>query len=214
MERKYFIETNFICESSKNNLKEWEEKFNNESNQSETFKKKYYTLKDQVQQHQFMNHARSSAQRIAQKEQKGMNSVFSADTSDGLCSGSVARWSPKSNAKILDKDIGPNSVASFGSVLGHHARTLVGTLGCHAIGGGETKDRGRSGTPETTSSESSPPPSAVSSNSRRSSHLPSWNKGTSKIRGSSNEVRKMSLSEIHNFFVHHSEVNLTCLFCN
>jgi len=144
---------------------EWEEKLSTQTTQADTFKKKYYTLKEQVQQYQYMDHARSSAHRIAESSNSsndnsgfgGIQSVFSGDASDGLCSSSVNRCSPKQSKKKTDKDFSQNSVASFGSVLGHHARSLVGSFGC---AGGANVDPHP--TNQFLSNRSTPPPSVTS----------------------------------------------------
>jgi len=144
-----------------------------------------------------MDTARSSANRIAQKEQTNLNmsNVFSGDTADGLCS-AASRCSPKNISRRSDKgaasagggggELGQNSVASFGSVLGHHARSLVGSFGgCNGIGSGSLHDGssrrrgGRGISPDSKSSyESKSNPTSVVSgsdgingSSRKTPHL-------------------------------------------
>lgn len=135
---------------------EWEEKLNEQSAQSETFRRKYYHLKDQYQHAQYMEAARHSANRITghrglgdaagasphDTSLDGSGSIFSCGSSPMSMGGSLRRGRSGNQDDVLNghshqhTTTSAPSVASFGSALGQHARSLVGSIGCYGMGDG------------------------------------------------------------------------------
>lgn len=176
---------------------EWEEKLNEQSAQSESFRKKYYNLKDQHQQTQYMDAARNSANNIRGKDHNN-NTSFTPDASDGIFSCGSSPMSANSNKISRGRSNGGDnhhnfnntsnnhvsgaaSVASIGSALGQHARSLVGSIGCYGMGdtAGPTVKKTR-GSPKNISSRNSSPPSVTGSSNSTGSNNNNGRRRTSR----------------------------------
>jgi hypothetical protein len=100
---------------------EWEEKLNQAQEQADMYKRKYDTVKD-GKETSLMEEARNAmSQNFPQKMQEQQGNF------DGL---GALGGSIRSTANRPEFQKGVESVASMGSSLAHHAKTLVGSFAC------------------------------------------------------------------------------------
>jgi hypothetical protein len=103
-------------------LQEWEEKLNNAQEQADMYKRKYTTVKN-GKETSLMEDARNA---MSQNFPQKYNEQYEAR--DGL--GSLGKSTSFRSANRPEFQKGVESVASMGSSLAQHAKTLVGSFAC------------------------------------------------------------------------------------
>lgn len=113
-------------------------------------------MKNHLDSNQFMDQARQTASQIGRKTQTTINNYPPFESGAGLCN-SMENISPSSkglDSSRRSQHYNTPSVSSFGSALGQHARSLVGSFGCYGMGNVSGDDSKKKGNPPSVVSSS------------------------------------------------------------